>query len=165
MQRSPAWAHIQRMSSSWHVMHLVCSHQWASWVLRRPCTISLAATLLLCVLNTFFLDFGWPPLIWSNGQFRFVWSKYVLIHRWLGQRMEWKNRGLHSQLALELPLLCCTQPSMLQCWLRRCRSRGPLGGLLTPAGQVEGIDSDNMQVSRSYQMSLDKYLRIVQIMN
>lgn len=46
MQRYHALVLIPRMSSFWHVMLLVYSHQWASWTWHKQCTISSVATLL-----------------------------------------------------------------------------------------------------------------------
>jgi hypothetical protein len=43
MRRYHVLVRTQRMLSFWHVMHLVYSHQWASWTWHRPCIISSVA--------------------------------------------------------------------------------------------------------------------------
>jgi hypothetical protein len=46
MLRYRALVPIRRTSFYWHVMHLACSHLWASWAWHRPC-ITLSVVIQL----------------------------------------------------------------------------------------------------------------------
>lgn len=162
MQRYHALVLIPRMSSFWHVMLLVYSHQWASWIWHKQCTISSVATLLWYVPCHFFYSnmrsFGnylnimhhfmlslknrrrYAHLV-ANDYFCIlvIESEFVLDFRWLEQRMVLRSQRQHFRLALVQHLSCCILPSMQQCWLRRCRSMVLQDGSSTLDGQVEGV--------------------------
>ncbi len=53
--------------------------------------------------------------------------------------MVWRTQLPHFLLVLEQLSSCCTQASMLVCWLTKCRGMVPLHGWLTLAGLEAGI--------------------------